>query len=1168
MGLFDQSQMEAINRAAQKSKQSLANAPKPVRINSLNAELEATSNTVREYFKNSNAIIITDRNELHEYISKIIEYGFAGIDTETTGLDKLHDYIVGASLYAPNVPEAYIPLKHRIPIFEDFYRGQLSYEDTTEEFQRLVDAGTKLIFANADFDLSMIYKDLNIDFCDNFHYDVILAWRCIKENEQKNGLKELYNKYVLKGKGDPKRFSDFFSPALFPYAKPEVAGLYAANDAKITFELYKWQLPYVLKDNPKCQKNHLERIADLLWNLEFPLVKICQMMHRDGMAVDLEIMEIISKRYHEKYHEELAKLRVMVQEVLDNNTKPISGKQWITSGDMFNPDSAPQVKYLCYNLMGVIDSSSGTGKDVLTELNLPITNQILEVRSLSTLLGMFVDKLPSLINPKDGKIHASFKQLGASTGRFSSADPNMQQIPSKAEDIRHIFRATPGYVLLSSDYSAQEPRITAYLGSDAKLIKNFQDNRDVYSTIASEAYDMPYERCLEFHPETHEYQPDGKQRRTEAKKIFLGIAYGRSIKSIGEQIYGTRTDMSEKEKEQGAKRIYDAVVDSFSGLKMLMHSSQAYAKKYGYVETILGRRRHIPDMQLPEFEFKPLPGYVNPLLDPLNPDTFEDTSDIPETTVKALTTEFKKYKRWGQIVRRTEQLYSEKIKVINNRKKITDASRQCLNCVDTETEILTVSGWKHYNEISIGEHIYAFDMETERIVLSHIEDVFEYEGEIPVVEFKSRSMSAVSTLKHRWVVTACNSGNLTIKSTEVLMSSPNVNFPIIRSGLNGMEDDRHWNTNFIKILGWVYGSGNFWDDSCPSIVLNVGRKYNRVLINEIKECLIECGIVFESYTKNWNTVIKLVGDLPEPLRHCLQDSYMPTNAFSQFSASQSMLLMDSMIDGCGYSHSFGRTTCYVCSTETEIDRFQHIAFLAGYSTNVRKSDRVAGAYIVTVLRNERAHITKKHCTEKTIDKVWCVSTPHKTWIARRHGTTYITGNSMVQGSAADQTKMAMIALCKDPDWQRIGGRILIPIHDELLCEVPVEYWKEGGEILSRVMCDAASFLPFDSKCDVTTSIHWMGLEYPCPYSKPDSIEDLNSLSESEIKWVQYHLIENEYPLPVYKDEDGNKPRGDAAKGVNGVNSSELESAVERYCTHFRITRDEFIHHIESRLNTN
>lgn len=1168
MGLFDQSQMEAINRAAQKSKQSLANVPKPVRINSLNAELEATSNTVREYFKNSNAIIITDRNELHEYISKIIEYGFAGIDTETTGLDKLHDYIVGASLYAPNVPEAYIPLKHRIPIFEDFYRGQLSYEDTTEEFQRLVDAGTKLIFANADFDLSMIYKDLNIDFCDNFHYDVILAWRCIKENEQKNGLKELYNKYVLKGKGDPKRFSDFFSPALFPYAKPEVAGLYAANDAKITFELYKWQLPYVLKDNPKCQKNHLERIADLVWNLEFPLVKICQMMHRDGMAVDLEIMEIISKRYHEKYHEELAKLRVMVQEVLDNNTKPISGKQWITSGDMFNPDSAPQVKYLCYNLMGVIDSSSGTGKDVLTELNLPITNQILEVRSLSTLLGMFVDKLPSLINPKDGKIHASFKQLGASTGRFSSADPNMQQIPSKAEDIRHIFRATPGYVLLSSDYSAQEPRITSYLGSDAKLIKSFQEGKDVYATIASEAYNVPYERCLEFHPETHEYQPDGKQRRTEAKKIFLGIAYGRSIKSIGEQIYGTRTDMSEKEKEQGAKRIYDAVVNSFSGLKMLMHSSQSYAKKYGYVETILGRRRHIPDMQLPEFEFKSLPGYVNPLLDPLNPDTFEDTSDIPETTVKALTTEFKKYKRWGQIVRRTEQLYSEKIKVINNRKKITDASRQCLNCVDTETEILTVSGWKHYNEISIGEHIYAFDMETERIVLSHIEDVFEYEGEIPVVEFKSRSMSAVSTLKHRWAVTACNSGNLTIKSTEVLMSSPNVNFPIIRSGLNGMEDDRHWNTNFIKILGWVYGSGNFWDDGCPSIVLNIGRKYNRVLINEIKECLIECGIVFESYTKNWNAVIRLVGNLPEPLRQCLQDSYMPTYAFSQFSASQSMLLMDSMVDGCGYSHSFGRTACYVCSTEVEVDRFQHIAFLAGYSTTVRKSDRVAGAYIVTILRNERAHITKKHCTEKIVDKVWCVSTPHKTWIARRHGTTYITGNSMVQGSAADQTKMAMIALCKDPDWQRIGGRILIPIHDELLCEVPAEHWKEGGEILSRVMCDAASFLPFDSKCDVTTSIHWMGLEYPCPYSKPDSIEDLNSLSESEIKWVQYHLIENDYPLPVYKDEDGNKPRGDAAKGVNGVNSSELNSAVERYCTHFRITRDEFIHHIESRLNTN
>lgn len=238
---------------------------------------------------------------------------------------------------------------------------------------------------------------------------------------------------------------------------------------------------------------------------------------------------------------------------------------------------------------------------------------------------------------------------------------------------------SPPYVIIGSDYSAQEPRITAFISQDPEMIRAFQEGKDVYAAIASVAFNVPYEKCLEFHPETHEYQPDGKARRQEAKSILLGICYGRSIKTIGDQLYGSRDDMTDEQKTAEAQKVFDAVMKSFPGLRNAMLDAQSQATQLGYVTTILGRRRHIPDMQLPPYEFKPMVGYVNPDVDPLDPSTFSNKSEIPERIVKQLTKEFKGYKYYGQIVKRTKQLAEEKIKVINNTQKITEASRECLN---------------------------------------------------------------------------------------------------------------------------------------------------------------------------------------------------------------------------------------------------------------------------------------------------------------------------------------------------------------------------------------------------------------------------------------------------------------------------------------------------------
>jgi len=938
MPLFSQAKMDEINAIAEKSKEVL----KPIKVSksvtSSQHEIQESTKAVLEYFKDSPAILITSKAQLHEYVVKAIESGYCGIDTETTGLDRTHDTIVGASLYYPGGVECYIPCKHLAPVFEVPYEGQLSYEDVGSELQLFVEAKTKMILANADFDIAMIYKDFKVDLIPVCYYDVISAWRCIKEDEEDNRLKALYMKYVKKGKGDPKSFSDFFNPKLFPYCQPEVAKLYAANDAKITYELFMWQLPYVTKSNPKCQKHKLEKIADLWWNIELPMIRVCALMHRVGIYFDKADRDILKEKYAKRYQEELNKLFGMVQEVMDESDAITISKSPFKNGAAFNEASPPQVKYLLNNFMHQ-DVDSGK-KDILKELNLPITNQILQVRAINKLLNTFIDKLPREV-AKDGRIHATFSSMGAATGRMSSASPNLQQIPSHALDVRHEFRATPAkektdacelidnqlqitlgsydsvtlnggyqkdvidlcigdeiisiksalkisniihnlpyttisfdsstvdsikhttppYVIMSSDYSQQEPKLLSYISQDANMMKAFKEGKDIYSTIASLAFKKPYEECCEFYldengKKTDQVNRDGKERRSQAKGIVLGVTYGLSIPSLGENLFGANKQMTDEERTKAAQGVYDAVLEAFPNLKAFMDRSQANARKFGYVETILGRRRHIPDMQLKPFEFKAGKGYVNPDVDPLDPSTLQNKNEIPERIVRQLEKEFANYKYYGMIVKATKRLDGEHIRVINNSRKITDASRKCVN-------------------------------------------------------------------------------------------------------------------------------------------------------------------------------------------------------------------------------------------------------------------------------------------------------------------------SQVQGSAADLTKIALLKIFNNKEWCELGARILLPVHDELIAEVPIRNAKRAGELLGSLMSEAGSFLPFTINCDVETSYRWYGLSYPCEYERPESLNNENpfsSLTESQIKWIQYHLFECEYTLPVYKDKDGKKPLGDAALGVNGVWSQETENAVNDYLHRHNITLPEFMDNIFHRVN--
>lgn len=860
MSLFDMPSLEDVNALAKRSvaepkksnhKQELGQSP-----SSIKAALDAQSKEVLEYFKDSEAILITTKEQLHEYITEMIKVGIGGIDTETTGLDFFEDHIVGASLYYPSGVECYIPMKHIVPIFEEPYKNQLTYEEVRDEFNRFVENKTKLIYANAGFDLAMIYNSIGIDLSDLTYYDVLVAWRCIYGNEPSNALKILYNKYVLGGKGNPKKFSDFFSTKLYPYSKPEIAMLYAANDAKITYELYEWQLPYCTEGSEICEQKHLQAVSKLIWQIEFPMIKECFNLWKAGLYFDNTCNRKLLTKYQPLVDKELEATKQMVKEILEANPNyadKIGKRKLFTGYEDFNPLSSDQVAILLYDIMGVKKpvikgkESRSTAKEVLKDINIPITNQILKYRGKIKIVNDFIEK-PYLMVQKDHKIHAQFNQLGADTGRMSCEKPNLQQIPSHAKDIRHMFRATPGYVMISSDYSSQEPRIAAYVSQDKGMIQAFKDNKDIYSAIASMSFNLPYEQCLENNPETGEYQPEGYKRRNEAKKIVLGVLYGRSVPSIAEQLYGDDKDMSDKEKTAKAQKIFDAVLNNFSGLRNLMLAARKSATKLGYTETILGRRKYLPDLQLPEFTFTPMSNYVNPEIDPMDVSTLNIKNEIPSATVKMMLNKLKSCRYNGERYALIENYYNSGIQTTDNRKKIQDSVRQVVN-------------------------------------------------------------------------------------------------------------------------------------------------------------------------------------------------------------------------------------------------------------------------------------------------------------------------GIIQGSAADQTKMAMLRLSNTKRWHEIGGRVIIQVHDELIAEVPIEHWQEGGEILSQSMKDAANFLPFPSKCDVTTTIRWNGLEFPCAYTKPKSIQNFDELTEDEIKWLQYQLAEMEYTLPVLDKE----ARGDAARGVNGQITEEMTNALNDYMSTNGVDIDAVLDHIENQV---
>ena len=425
------------------------------RINSARAIVEKNLGQYRDDY-----IVIRDEDNLYKYITNAIANNRISIDTETTGLDPILDTLVGIGIYTPGLKAAYIPINHKSFVTGMPVENQMPVDILHQQFGRLRESNTFTIMFNACFDIRVLRHGIGVSL--NCDWDCYLAARLLNENEGagNNGLKALHNKYCMDNDGTAAKFTDIFEGISFDMVPINLGYLYAARDPKMTDELYEFQRPFLTPSDERCINQGLQDVAWVFHNIEMPCVEVVADMEDVGVSFDFGVANNLHEVYHKKLEEKMAR----VYEVLSMYETEISAYRAKNPNnklsDPINLDSPTQVAILLYDIMkvGEIDKDSprGTGEKILVKINNDFTQALLEYREVGKLINTYIDKLPDCVNPKDGRIHCKFNQYGADTGRFSSNDPNLQNIPSHNKDIRKMFKATDGYVLMSSDFSQQE----------------------------------------------------------------------------------------------------------------------------------------------------------------------------------------------------------------------------------------------------------------------------------------------------------------------------------------------------------------------------------------------------------------------------------------------------------------------------------------------------------------------------------------------------------------------------------------------------------------------------------------------------------------------------------------------------------------------------------------
>lgn len=615
-------------------------------------------------YKDKYALLRDDKSVI-SYFDEVIKNGYGALDTETDSLDTLVCNLAGVCVYTPGQKPAYIPMHHISHVTGMELSNQVADSVVKQCLQSCEDSGVKWVMHHAKYDVKVLLNTLGVQV--SCYWDTMLAAKCLNENESA-ALKDLHLKYCETEDNESLTYDKLFEGVPFTQVPVSSGYLYAAGDSIKTWELYDFQRKHLNRRN-------LPGPFYVFRSIEMPLMPVVACMENTGITLDMEFAKQLSDKYNKQLKErEQAFYNALAAYEEDIEKYKIANPSHKLS-DPISISSPAQLSILLYDILGLQSPDSkkprGTGEDILLALDMPLSKSILDYRETAKLLTTYIDKLPAVVNSTTGKVHCTFNQYGAATGRFSSSNPNMQNIPAQNKEIRQMFTAREGYVLISCDFSQQEPRTLAHCSGDSNLINAYKEEKDIYAWIASSIYKMPYEECQAFKPDGTA-NPRGKERRESVKSIILGIMYGRGAKAIAEQLNCSTME---------AQSIINKFYISFPKVKEWMSKTTYTAKQSGYVETVWGRKRRLPDLLLPPYEFK-LIGNKPVNFDPLAFDSDKVTSaKIPpdvRTSYIVLLQNAKSFTARRSII---EQARLDGISIKDNGGFISDAERQCVNSV-------------------------------------------------------------------------------------------------------------------------------------------------------------------------------------------------------------------------------------------------------------------------------------------------------------------------------------------------------------------------------------------------------------------------------------------------------------------------------------------------------
>lgn len=490
-------------------------------------------------------------NKRQKLIAEIKQKKSFCFDTETTGLDPNNSELVGVSFALKAGEATYVPLPEN---YDEALKIISEFKDVFE------DENIEKTGQNLKYDIAML-KWYDVEVAGKL-FDTMLAHYLI-EPDQRHNMDFLADHYLAYktmsfDKVTEKKGSKQMNMREAQKKHPKKVKDYAAEDADITLQLRE-----ILE--PLLDKNNVRKLFD---EIEIPLVHVLGSMEAVGVNLDTESLKVISDQLADE-------IKIVTDEIFE------------MAGEEFNISSPKQLGIILFEKLKITDKPKltktrqySTGEDVLAKLEKkhPIVAKVLDYRSLTKLKSTYVDALPLLINPRDNRIHTSYNQAVATTGRLSSTNPNLQNIPIRTERGREIRKAfvprNKDYTLLAADYSQIELRIIAELSGDKSMIEAFTQGMDIHAATAAKVYGV-------------DMNDVDKEMRRNAKTVNFGIVYGISAFGLSERLNIPRYE---------AREMIDNYFEQYPGVKKYMDGSIQFAREHGYVETIMGRRRYLSDI--------------------------------------------------------------------------------------------------------------------------------------------------------------------------------------------------------------------------------------------------------------------------------------------------------------------------------------------------------------------------------------------------------------------------------------------------------------------------------------------------------------------------------------------------------------------------------------------